>query len=392
MINAACKSIAVGRLREINVGGLTIRDGADVNVFGECDAPTPAITVHSPTFWRKLFFGGRLAVEEAYLRGEWDCDDLVSMMRVLMRNAGTLEQLDQGLGWTLAPLWKLRNWLDRNTKDGSRRNIAAHYDLSNEFFALMLDATMAYSAGIFESPKNTLQEASEAKFERICRSLQLTASDHLLEVGCGWGGLAIYAAENFGCRVTATTISQRQFDHAKAEIDKRGLAGRITLLQQDYRDLQGHFDKIVSVEMIEAVGERYLDTYFGKCCSLLKPGGLMLLQAITIEEQSYRQYRRSRDFIQQYIFPGGFLPAVSSITQSVGRATGLRLLQLHDFGKDYARTLALWRENFWQNIDEVRQLDFDERFIRMWDYYLCYCQAGFEERATGVSHILLTKN
>ena len=392
MIDGLCKSLVLGRLQAISIGGLTIQDGAQTHKFGDCQPHTPTITVHTPRFWRKLFCGGRLAVEEAYLQGAWDCDDLVGMMQVLMQNATALEQLDKGVDWTLAPVRKFRNWLERNTKSGSRRNIAAHYDLSNEFFQLMLDPTMAYSAGIFASPESSLEDASREKFERICRSLQLTSRDHLLEVGCGWGGLAIYAAENFGCRVTATTISQRQYDFAARQITRRGLTDRITLLQEDYRDLQGRFDKLVSVEMIEAVGEKYLDGYFAKCCSLLKPQGLMLLQAITIEEQSYDRYRRSRDFIQEYIFPGGFLPAVSSITTSVGRTTNLHLLQLDDFGKHYAQTLAHWRTRFWKNIEKVRRLGFDERFVRMWDYYLCYCQAGFEERATGVSHLLFEKS
>ena len=339
-----------------------------------------------------LVLGGRLAVEEAYLRGEWDCDDLVGMMEVLMRNAPALRRLDNGFGALLGPWQQIKNWRQQNTKSGSRRNIAAHYDLSNEFFALMLDRTMAYSAGIFQSASTSLEDASLEKFQRICRQLQLSPDDHLLEVGCGWGGLAIYAAENFGCRVTATTISQQQYDFAAAEIALRGLSGQITLLREDYRDLDGTYDKLVSVEMIEAVGEKYLDTYFKKCSSLLKPEGLMLLQAITIEEQSYKAYRRSRDFIQQYIFPGGFLPAVSSITGSVGRATNLRLLHILDFGADYARTLWSWRSRFWANEESVRRLAFDRRFMRMWDYYLCYCQAGFQQRATGVAHMLFTKS
>ncbi len=386
-----CRSAALRRLQHITIGGLRISEGVVVHSFGSCDAATPTITLHSPQFWKKLILGGRLAVEEAYLRGEWDCDDLVAMMKILMRNAPALRQLDNGLCAVLAPLRQFKNWLQQNTKAGSRRNVAAHYDLSNEFFALMLDPTMAYSAGIFESPARSLAEASLEKFERICRQLQLSPNDHLLEVGCGWGGLAIYAAKNYGCRVTATTISQQQYQFAKAEIARQGLTERITLLREDYRDLEGRFDKVVSVEMIEAVGEKFLDTYFAKCNSLLKPDGLLLLQAITIEEQSYNTYRRSRDFIQQYIFPGGFLPSVSSMTRSIGRATDLHLLQLDEFGRDYAQTLSHWRKRFWSNIEQVRRLGFDQRFVRMWDYYLCYCQAGFEERATGVSHILFAK-
>jgi len=283
-----------------------------------------------------------------------------------------------------------RHW-SRNTRGGSRRNIAQHYDLSNEFFALMLDESMAYSANVFASPDVSLHTAALAKFELICQKLQLTANDHLLEIGCGWGGLAVYAAQRYGCRVTATTISQAQFDYAQRHVDASGVASHITLLKQDYRDLRGEFDKLVSIEMIEAVGERFLDGYFRQCSNLLKDDGRMLLQAITMPEQLYDRYRRGLDFIQHYIFPGGFLPSVAAINASLARNTDLHLMHFEDLTPHYATTLVRWRENFWRNVAAVRDLGMDTRFIRMWHYYLCFCEAGFRERATDVAQFVLNK-
>jgi cyclopropane-fatty-acyl-phospholipid synthase len=250
---------------------------------------------------------------------------------------------------------------------------------------------MAYSANIFASHETTLHEAAIAKYDRICQKLELSPRDHLLEIGCGWGGLAMHAAERYGCRVTAATISRAQFDFAAQRVQQRGLADRVTLLCEDYRDLSGRFDKLVSIEMIEAVGENFLDGYFRQCSQLLAPRGRMLLQAITVADQCYDRYRRGVDFIQQYIFPGGFLPSVWAITASVGRATDLRLMHFEDLTPHYATTLARWRQRFWKNIDAIEQLGFDERFQRMWHYYLCFCEASFLERSTGVSQWVLAK-
>jgi len=283
------------------------------------------------------------------------------------------------------------HWINRNSKRGSARNIAAHYDLGNELYKLFLDDTMAYSCGIFETEESTLHEASVAKFDAACRKLALTPNDHLVEICTCWGGLAIHAAERNGCKVTTTTISREQHDFAKAKIAARGLSDRITLLFEDYRDLKGRFDKLVSVEMIEAVGAKYLDTYFAKCSSLLKPNGAMLLQAITIQDQLYAESLRSVDFIQRFVFPGSFIPSVTAITDSVARVTDLKIFNLEDIGPHYARTLRLWRERFFANIAQVRKLGYPDSFSRLWEFYLCYCEGGYAERQLGNVQVLLTK-
>ena len=336
--------------------------------------------------------GGGLGAADSYIRGEWDCPDLVGAMQVLARNMDVLAKLDNGFARVLRPMRSAMHWLKRNSRVGSRRNIAAHYDLSNDFFALMLDPSMTYSAGIFSSRDTSLEQAhSLAKYERICQQLCLTPDDHVLEVGCGWGGFAEYAAKKYGCRVTATTISDAQFQFAQRRIEAAQLSQQVTLLKSDYRDLEGKYDKLVSIEMIEAVGERYLDLYFQQCSRLLKSDGQMLLQAITMPDHRYDRYRKSVDFIQRYVFPGGFLPSLSRMGQSLRTKTDLRLTDWFDMTAHYGETLARWRDNFWSHIQSVRQLGFDETFIRTWHYYLCYCEAGFRERQTGVCQILLTK-
>jgi cyclopropane-fatty-acyl-phospholipid synthase len=391
-IDRMCRNLVLRRLENICHGKLTISAINHNYEFGDGIADGTAILrINSPRFWRRAVSGGGLGAADAYINGDWDSDDLVGVMSVFARNMDVLTTMERGLGQLLRPLRVGMNWLRRNSRSGSRRNIAAHYDLSNDFFALMLDPTMTYSSGIFDAPDATLEQASVAKYDRICRKLELTPQDHVVEVGCGWGGFALYAARVYGCQVTATTISNAQYDFAERRIAEAGLADRITLVRQDYRDLKGQYDKLVSIEMIEAVGEKYLDMYFDKCSDLLKPNGMMLLQAITIPDHRYDEYRGSVDFIQRYIFPGGFLPSPSSIGQSLRRRTDFRLFHLEDIGAHYAKTLSRWRENFWSNIDHVRDLGFDEQFIRTWQYYLCYCEAGFRERQTGVSQILLTK-
>jgi cyclopropane-fatty-acyl-phospholipid synthase len=392
MLDRVAKQIVLRRLSTLQGGALLVSDGEEMLVIGQAENEAPAlVTVCHPRVWQRLAFGGSLAAAESYLQGDWQCDDLLAVLRVFARNASDARDINSGLPQLATP-W---NWLARharrNSRAGSRRNIAAHYDLSNEFFALMLDETMAYSANIFDTPEVSLQAAALAKYDLICQKLELSPADHLLEVGCGWGGLTMYAAEKYGCRVTATTISQAQFDFTQQRLRERGLSERVTLLRSDYRDLTGRYDKLVSIEMIEAVGERFLPAYFRQCSDLLKPGGRMLLQAITIPDHCYQRYRNGVDFIQHYIFPGGFLPSVSAITTSLGRATDLRLHHFEELAPHYATTLARWRENFWRNIQAVRRLGFDERFLRMWHYYLCFCEAGFRERATGLGQWVFTK-
>ena len=289
------------------------------------------------------------------------------------------------------PLYQLAHRLNRNTKRGSRKNIAAHYDLGNDFFKLFLDETMMYSSGIYETPESTLFDASTAKIERICQKLRLSPQDHLLEIGTGWGGFALHAARNFGCKVTTTTISREQYELATRRIADAGLSDRVTVVMEDYRDLKGQYDKLVSIEMIEAVGHEFFDTYFQCCSRILKPDGLFVLQGITIADQLYQGYIRRVDFIQRYIFPGGCLPSVTHVCDVLTRSTDLRLTHLEDFAVHYAKTLRDWRARFFNRIDEVKQLGFDDRFIRMWDYYLCYCEGAFLERNCGLVQMVFAK-
>ena len=383
----------LGRLAKLESGQLTVVDRCGAYEFGQVGSLglIATINAHNRRFYRDVVLGGGLGAAESYIRGHWDSPDLTVAMRVLAQNSEVLVGVEQGAVRLLQPLRIAANWLRRNTRAGSKRNISAHYDLSNDFFALMLDPTMTYSSGVFQTRESTLEEASTEKYDRICRKLQLAPSDHVLEIGTGWGGFAEHAVKNYGCHVTTTTISDEQHAYAANRFREAGIDARVTLLKQDYRDLCGKYDKLVSIEMIEAVGEKFLPGYFAKCSDLLKPDGMMCLQAITIPDHRFDQYRKSVDFIQRYIFPGGFLPSMRAMASSVGSQTDFRFLHAEDFGPHYAETLAHWRHNFWREIEVVKSLGFDERFIRTWHYYLCYCEAGFREREIGVSQILLTK-
>lgn len=313
--------------------------------------------------------------------GDWDCDDLVGLMRILLVNEPAMEKVDGSttLSTQLANL--LQHLFRRNSRAGSRENIRAHYDLSNAFFSTFLDQQMMYSSAVYEDEDASLEEASLAKLERLCRKLELSPEDHLLEVGTGWGGLAVYAASRFGCRVTTVTISREQFDAAEARVRDAGLSLLVDVILKDYRDVEGQFDKIVSVEMVEAVGHQYLDQYFRVLGRLLRPQGLMVLQAITIEDGRYRQALRSVDFIKKHIFPGSFIPSVSALVGSAAAQSKTVLVNLEDIGFDYARTLQAWRCRFEARLAEVAALGFDDAFVRMWRFYLAYCEAGFLERA-----------
>jgi cyclopropane-fatty-acyl-phospholipid synthase len=382
------------RLAGLAHGQITLVDGASHRRYGQRTALCPlsvTLHVHDPRFYSDIAFGGSIGAGEAYMQGYWSVNDLTELVRILLQNRDVLDGMETGLARLTVPLQKALHWLNRNTRDGSRRNIAAHYDLGNEFFALFLDSTMMYSSAIFTRPTMSLEAAQPARLDHICRKLDLTSRDHLLEIGTGWGGMAIYAAQHYGCRVTTTTISQEQFKLASERVRAAGLEDRVTVLLKDYRDLEGSYDKLVSIEMIEAVGHDFYDTYFGTCSALLKPDGLMLLQAITIADQRYDAARKSVDFIQRYIFPGSCIPSVTAMNDSITRASDLKLAHLEDIGPHYATTLRLWRENFFRNIEAVRALGYPESFIRMWEFYLCYCEGGFEERALGDVHMLLAK-
>jgi cyclopropane-fatty-acyl-phospholipid synthase len=342
-------------------------------------------------FYADTAFGGSVGAGEAYIRGYWSCDDLTALMRIMVLNRAALSGLEGGFARLSRPLYKLFHHLHRNSKDGSARNIAAHYDLGNDLYRLMLDETMAYSCGIFESEQATLLQASHAKFDAACRKLALKPGDHLLEIGTGWGGLAIHAARHYGCRVTTTTISKAQHEYARERIAEAGLENRVTLLLEDYRELKGRYDKLVSIEMIEAVGANYLESYFGRCSALLESDGAMLLQAITIQDQLYRQALRSVDYIQRFIFPGSFMPSITALSTAIARASDLKIFHLEDIGAHYARTLAEWRRNFFAHLPEVRRLGYPDSFVRLWEFYLCYCEGGFAERQLGDVQMLLTK-
>jgi cyclopropane-fatty-acyl-phospholipid synthase len=382
------------RMEKLRQGRLVCIEGAQRRVFGD-PAETPlaaTIEIRDPRFFRHLIFGGSLGAAEAYIHGFWGCDNLVALVRIFCRNADVLRGIEGGAARMLNLLRTAAHRMQRNTLSGSRRNIAAHYDLGNDFFSLFLDETLAYSCAIFPGRESSLHEASIAKFDRICQKLELSEKDHVLEIGSGWGGFAIHAASKCGCHVTASTISRRQYEFTANRVKEAGLRDRIRVLLQDYRDLEGAYDKLVSVEMVEAVGYQYFDTYFAKCSGLLKPDGMMLLQAIVFPDHQYERYRRSVDFIQKYIFPGGCLPSVGEICRSIGRASDFRLSHLEDITPHYAETLAHWRQNFRAKIDQIRKLGFNEEFFRTWEFYFCYCEGGFRERAIGDVQILLTKS
>ncbi len=383
----------LAQLKHIAAGELTILEGGTRHRFGHAaaDGLKATIEVRDARFWADTAFGGSVGAGESYVRGAWRCQDLTALVRLMVRNRAALAGMEGGLALVSAPLRHALHWLHRNTRAGSQRNISAHYDLGNDFFRLMLDETMAYSCAIYPTPSATLHEAQLHKFDTICRSLDLQPGQTLLEIGTGWGGLAIHAARHYGCRVTTTTISGEQHAYAGEAIRRAGLADRITLLKQDYRDLRGTYDRVVSVEMIEAVGHRFLDDYFAVCSRLLAPDGALLVQAITIQDQFYEQALRAVDFIQRFVFPGGFVPAVSCMLASVRRATDLKLFHLTDVGPHYATTLADWRRNFHARLGAVRALGYPDTFVRLWDYYLSYCEGGFIERQLGDVQMLFTK-
>ena len=394
VLDALGKRAVLAKLAALRDGCLVMVEGNERHRFGKPSAALPepvVIHVHDARLYGDVAFGGSVGAGEAYMRGYWTSAQLVDVVRLFVLNMDTLDGLETGLARFTNPLRKAVHALRRNSRAGSRRNIAAHYDLGNEFFRSFLDETLMYSSATFEHATQSLHEAQLARLDRICRKLELGPDDHLLEIGTGWGGLALHAAQHFGCRVTTTTISREQWTLARERVHAAGLERRIEVLCEDYRDLTGTYDKLVSIEMIEAIGHEYHDTYFTRCAQLLKPEGAMLLQAITIADQRYERARRSVDFIQRYIFPGSCIPSVAALSDSIARASDLRVFDLEDIGPHYATTLAHWRQNFRANLPHIRALGYDDTFIRMWEYYLCYCEGGFAERVLGDVMMLLVK-
>ena len=341
--------------------------------------------------YSRMLLEGTVGAGAAYMDGQWESDDICDVVRVFARHRNELAPVNRGLARLGAGMNRLLHAVNRNTMRGSRRNVQAHYDLGNDFFELFLDDTWTYSAGIFEKPDATLEQAQTAKYDRICRKLGLTASDQVIEIGGGWGGFALHAASHYGCRVTSTTISPSQLRLAEERAKAAHLTDRVRFLSLDYRDLDGQYDKLVSIEMIEAVGHPYLKSYFKVCSDLLKPDGCALIQGITVPDGYYEQARRTTDFIKRYIFPGGHLPSIEVMQRESARATDFRTVHLEDLSEHYARTLQLWRQRFLARREEARALGFSDSFIRMWEFYLAYCEGAFRERSTGVVQLLLEK-
>lgn len=398
-LQKSARSFIFRCLQRLDVGTLTIietfsNEGASSQeTFGVLKEHQPhaTIEIHHPHFYARLLKGGSIAAGEAYMDGWWDSPNLTSLMELMARNVSALDGIEARSSVLTKLFYKVSHWLNRNSIDKAKENIHAHYDLGNDLYHTFLDSNMLYSSALFLHPDETLEQAQINKMERLCQQLQLKASDHVIEIGTGWGAMAIYMAKTYGCQVTTTTISEEQHYYTAQQIELQGLESQITLLKQDYRLLQGQYDKLVSIEMIEAVGKEYLASYIEKCQSLLKPNGLMAIQAITIADQRYDYYSNNVDFIQKYIFPGGFLPSITALTTAATQHSDLVVRNLFDLGPDYAHTLAHWRHRFELAKHQVSQLGYDERFTRMWRYYFCYCEGGFLAKSISTVHITLQR-
>lgn len=394
LIERLAKQFVLRFMRTLDKGHLTLEDGERFYSFGQERKETDLIAqikVLDQSAYVDLLLHGSTGSGEAYIRQSWTTPDLLSVIRFFVINIDKLNSMDSQRPWLLRLMARLGHRFNANTRAGSRQNIAAHYDLGNDFFELFLDPTMMYSSAMFDDQHRTLESASINKLDNICRKLQLSASDHLLEIGTGWGGMAIHAARNYGCRVTTTTISQEQYAYTQQRVTDLGLSGKITVLLKDYRDLTGSYDKLVSIEMIEAVGHEFYQQYFSTCSQLLKPSGLMLIQAITIPCQRFEFAKNSVDFIKKYIFPGGCLPSLTEIATSCLRYTDMAVVHMEEIGEHYASTLNEWHKRFEENLHKVKAQGFNDQFCRMWEFYLKYCEGGFRERVIGTGQFLLAK-
>jgi cyclopropane-fatty-acyl-phospholipid synthase len=391
-LNRLWRNAVITRLQRWRSGCLNIADGGEQYVFGDRRSQAAAtLRVHHERFYQRVATRGGLGAAEAFMDGDWSTDDLVGLIRLCIRNPEVATGLDGGAAMFAQWLAKWQQWLKRNTRANARENIHSHYDLGNDFFRLFLDDTLSYSCAIFDEPDCGLREASLAKIDRVCRKLELRPTDQVVEIGTGWGALATHMARQYGCRVRTTTISREQAAVARERVREQRLQDLVRVELEDYRDLEGSYDKLVSIEMIEAVGRQYLDTYFQQCSRLLRPDGLMVLQGIVMRDQLAARHAAGVDFIGKYIFPGGWLPSVAAIADALARVTDLRIVDLEELSPHYIQTLQQWRARFWERIEDVRRLGFDERFVRMWDYYLQYCEAAFAERQVNVVQMVLAK-
>jgi cyclopropane-fatty-acyl-phospholipid synthase len=385
------RAIVCRLLRRVDGGFLRIVERDRSHVFGDPDeALRVEMTFYDRRMWRTLLFRGSTGLGESYMDGRWDVDDVVALVRLAARNAPKLDRLRRGFAFLVKPVQWLRTWRS-NTPRRARRQISAHYDLGNDLFGWMLDERMMYSCAIYEDPSASLEDAQVAKLDAICSKLDLHADDHLLEIGTGWGGLAIHAASRYGCRVTTTTISREQYELARSRVAAAGLSDRVTVLLEDYRALTGTYDKLVSIEMIEAVGFKNFDRFFERCSELLEPDGLLLLQAITIDDRAYDVEKTGTSFITTFIFPGGCLPSMEVMARCVRRKTDLQWLDLEDITAHYVLTLREWARRFEAATDRLEAAGYDERFRRLWTLYLAYCEAGFAERRINDVQVLLGK-
>ena len=402
-VNAFARQTVLSKFSSLNGGRIHLVEGDNKESFGTCDQDDlqATVAVSNSAFFRKVLVGGTIGSAESYIDNDWGCDNLTGLIRIMIRNMDSVTAMEKRWARLRSVYHRYRHVGRKNTVEGSRRNIHEHYDLGNSFYQLFLDPTLNYSAGIFDEAKGAqwfpeatsqMHAASLVKMRHICERLQLKPEHCVIEIGTGWGALAIFMAEHYGCHVTTTTISQEQYRHATAAVKAKGLEDRVTVLRKDYRDLEGKFDRLVSIEMIEAVGHQFLDTYFAKCDSLLKEDGAMLIQAITISQQNDEAYRKGVDFIRAYVFPGGCLPSIGSISAAIGKSTSLRMIGLEDISQHYADTLGHWRAEFVNKLDDVRRLGFDDAFVRLWHFYLCYCEAAFAERRCNSLQVLFAKS
>ena len=381
------------KLSHLNVGCISVVDGVDKFSFGDPGSELQVnVQVHSQEFYVMTGSGGAMGIAEAYILGYWTSDDVVMLMRIILKNRSILLSLNDGFAKILSPINKLIHRSRQNTLKGSKENILAHYDLSNDFYKLWLDPTMTYSCAYFKDTNTTLEDASIEKLDRMCRKLKLSEKDNILEVGTGWGSFSIHAAKNYGCSITTTTISDAQYEYAKARVLEEGLESKINVINKDYRKLDGQYDKIVSIEMIEAVGYEYISEYFRKLSSLLKPDGLMALQGITYNDQNFDTYKDSVDFIKKYIFPGSCLISISQIIDVIKNKTDLSMIDMEDITRHYAETLNRWRKNFMSVLPEVKEMGYSKAFINMWEFYFLYCEAGFLERNIGDVQLVFAKS